>query len=109
VVSNPPTKEPDCYTGSEEEREAVDAPPRLPIAPAGSLDGKHMAFASGRAGRQKIKSWTRTQRREKLTDGEFLDAWPDMATARTRKQIAFASNRSGKLRIWLRTPTELGW
>jgi TolB protein len=36
---------------------------------------------------------------KKLTDGEFLDAWP--AWRPDGKQIAFASNRSGNYDIWL--------
>ena len=38
---------------------------------------------------------------KKLTDGEFLDAWP--AWRPDGKQIAFASNRSGNYDIWLMT------
>jgi TolB protein len=36
---------------------------------------------------------------KKLTDGEFLDAWPTWRP--DGKQIAFASNRSGNSDIWL--------
>jgi len=59
-------------------------------------------FASGRSGKQKIHLMNADGTGvKKLTDGEFLDAWP--AWRPGGKYIAFASNRSGNSDIWLMT------
>jgi TolB protein len=43
---------------------------------------------------------------KKLTDGEFLDAWP--AWRPDGQQIAFVSNRSGNYDVWLMTASGTG-